>query len=184
MTPSVRRKFTILDGMILVAAIACGFAMRRAMEGAFDNVLSLDNWLGRTTREPVRAMLPFLLMLTPAVLALRLRRPRPELRRLARQPGMAASCAAIWPIAMTLAGFAWTYGTRTPPSGDPTWAVRNDGMVLDDCGAKVGIFVLAAWLSLALSGRRRPERSWIDRLGRIVGIGWILILAIDILGVL
>jgi hypothetical protein len=45
-----------------------------------------------------------------------------------------------------------------------------------------GLWVLAAWLALALSGRRRLEPGGIDLLGRLVGAGWLVILAIRILG--
>jgi hypothetical protein len=34
--------------------------------------------------------------------------------------------------------------------------------------------VAAGWLTLALLGRWRPEKSWIDRLGRVLGVGWII----------
>jgi hypothetical protein len=47
----------------------------------------------------------------------------------------------------------------------------------------VGLSVLGAWLVLALSGRR-PETSWIDRMGRLVGIAWLSILAMTALAFL
>ncbi len=33
--------------------------------------------------------------------------------------------------------------------------------------------VAAAWIALAFNGRWRPERSWIDRLGRGLGVFWL-----------
>jgi hypothetical protein len=39
--------------------------------------------------------------------------------------------------------------------------------------SRVGIAVAAAWLTLALNGRWCPERSWIDRSGRVLGVLWI-----------
>jgi hypothetical protein len=36
-----------------------------------------------------------------------------------------------------------------------------------------GFVVAGAWIALALAGRWRPERSWIDRLGRAIGVFWI-----------
>jgi hypothetical protein len=115
MTPKTPRRFTILDGMILVAAVAGGFALRRAVEDAlarhaynadfndFSQFHSLVYWI-------IEAGFPFLAALAPAVFILRLRRPRPRWRRLIRQPGMAASCAALFPIATTMVGlwrFVW-----------------------------------------------------------------------------
>jgi hypothetical protein len=34
--------------------------------------------------------------------------------------------------------------------------------------------VAGAWLALALSGRWRPERDWLDRAGRVLGVCWIV----------
>jgi hypothetical protein len=34
--------------------------------------------------------------------------------------------------------------------------------------------VAGAWLALALSGRWRPERDWLDRAGRALGVCWIV----------
>ena len=39
--------------------------------------------------------------------------------------------------------------------------------------APCGFTVAAIWLLLGLSGRWRPEKSWIDRLGRLLGVVWI-----------
>ncbi len=36
-----------------------------------------------------------------------------------------------------------------------------------------GFVVGGAWLALAMAGRWRPERSWVDRLGRAIGVFWI-----------
>ena len=36
-----------------------------------------------------------------------------------------------------------------------------------------GLAVAAAWLGVALAGRWRRPEDWIDRLGRILGWGWI-----------
>jgi hypothetical protein len=195
MAPRTPRRFTILDGMILVAAVAGGYALRRLADDAivahgFNNVHFQQ---GSSLDRVIEEMYPFLVTLTPAVLGMRLRRPRPRWRRLARQPGMAACCAAILPIARSLidlykmakfmdhpegylpAGVTLriTYGyfIALPPLGE----------IYGVYGSVVGLWVLGAWLILALSGRRRPEPSWIDRLGRIVGIGWLSILGIKAL---
>jgi hypothetical protein len=37
-----------------------------------------------------------------------------------------------------------------------------------------GFGVVVAWITLVLVGRWRPEPTWLDRLGRAVGIVWIL----------
>ena len=35
--------------------------------------------------------------------------------------------------------------------------------------------VAAAWLILALCGRWHPEPSWVDRAGRGLGLGWLVL---------
>jgi hypothetical protein len=186
MRPPAPRKFTILDGMILVAAIACGLAMSRAMGVWYGNgALYEQNWFGRITDDPVKvgAAIPFVLTLTAGVLLIRLRRPRPRWRRLARQPGMAACAAAVVPIAIMLLQICrLEWCSDHVGYGDMYARWVSWKVLLWDCGFHAGLWVLAAWLALALSGRRRSEPSEIDRLGRLVGAGWLMILAVRILG--
>lgn len=49
------------------------------------------------------------------------------------------------------------------------------GVMTTSLATPCGPAVAAAWTVLAVSGRWRPERSWIDRLGRVLGWSWILI---------
>jgi hypothetical protein len=177
-----RRKATILDAMILVAAVAGGLALSRQM---FQVYAIEGNWFGRVAEGLVRvsAVLPFLMTLTPAVLLMRLRRPRPRWQRMFRQPGVAACAAAMGPVTLAWARIA--YLDWHPPG--PALAFAFDwawgpGTVVWHCGIDAGLWVLAAWLALSLSGRRRTERGGIDRLGRVVGAGWLLVLAVRILG--
>lgn len=188
------RKFTILDGMILVAAIACGFALRRAVLDSFHGfwvmqdeswligiwVMLDESWLIRNVRGLSCAATPFLTMLTPTVLLLRLCRPRPRRIELFRQPGMVACCASILPLVVCLARFALACLKRST-SGDDPFELVNAAIDFQSEGYSVGLWVLGAWLALALSGRRRAERSWIDRLGRTIGVGWLMVLVIHIL---
>ena len=51
------------------------------------------------------------------------------------------------------------------------------GVLVPTFGTPCGYAVAAAWLALAVAGRWRPERSWIDRLGRVLGVAWIVITA-------
>ncbi len=179
MRPRKPRKATILDAMILVAAAACGLALSRAMDGPNEGSL---NWFGRTADGLVRisAVLPFLMTFTPAVLLMRLRRPRPRWRKLARQPGVAACSAAMVP--MVVAWLQIAYAECQPRYESFFMQGGGGGRLFRDCGFHAGLWVLAAWLALTLSGRRRSERSGIDRLGRVVGAGWLMMLAIQILG--
>ena len=42
-----------------------------------------------------------------------------------------------------------------------------------------GTAVLVAWLILALSGRWRRERGWIDAVGLVLGLVWVGLLGLD-----
>lgn len=180
MRPASPRKLTILDAMILVAAVACGLAMSRTVDPG--GASYSQNWFGRITDGPVRvsAALPYLIALTPAVMLMRIRRPRPRWRRLMRQPGMAACSVAMVPIVVALLRLAcreWPPQAPYPSDFDMIW-----DPLYWDCAFDAGLWVLAAWLALALSGRRRSEPSGIDRLGRLVGAGWLMVLAVRLLG--
>jgi hypothetical protein len=39
---------------------------------------------------------------------------------------------------------------------------------------EVAAAIAVTWMVLAIVGRWKPERAWDDRLGRIVGIVWIV----------
>jgi hypothetical protein len=40
----------------------------------------------------------------------------------------------------------------------------------------IGLAVMVAWIVLKAKGQWRPEASWIDRIGRLLGWGWILMI--------
>ncbi len=192
-TSRAARKFTILDSMILVAAVACGFALHRAASSV---IASEPKWVGPIPQQPpvvvyLRQVMewgyPLLVPLTLAVLVMRLRRPRPRWRRLLRQPGMAACCAAVVPIVLSLVGLGRLIWILEPPEPSFTLTSRRVysivvvppiGEIFGAMECNIGLWVLGACLILILARRWRSERSAIDRLGRIVGIGWILMLVV------
>jgi hypothetical protein len=97
-----------------------------------------------------------LIALTSAQLLMRLRRPRPEWRRLLRQPGFVACTAAA-------IGFCIDKG----------WVpfIRFESLRFPFMTAMA---VLVAWSILFGLRQCLAEKSWIDRLGRVVGVGWIV----------
>ena len=107
---------------------------------------------------------PVLACLTLGWLVMRLRQPRPRLVLMARQPGVAAALAVgviLAPAvvaAVAVAGWGNPYRWVTPLT--TTWP-------------KVGPAVAMIWLALFVTGRRRSERGWIDRIGRFLGALWI-----------
>jgi hypothetical protein len=171
--------------MILVAASAVAFVIvRPIISGVF-------------YREPrwiryLAVIISGLVVWTPTLLFLRLRSPRPPLRRLARQPGFAASLAgtsiivlgalAVGLLALVRVSRRGAVGIRALldtdfpiPVTDALWWVT----VVLHFGAVVGPAIIGAWLLLAISGRRRPARGWIDPLGRVLGILWIVLFVVN-----
>ncbi len=66
-------------------------------------------------------------------------------------------------------------GEGVPTSNGVLWSYDAGcwGIQMAAFSAPCGFSVAAIWVLLALSGRWRPERSWIDRLGRLLGVAWI-----------
>jgi hypothetical protein len=133
-------------------------------------------------------VMPHAVSLTLAMALIRRRRPRPSLRRIARQPGavacsLAGSCVLIisgWVAAnMSLGGEArlriedisWSVSTGTTRLNDlqgPLW--EKSFLAYAD---RIGFAVGGGWLCLLMGGRWRPESGWIDAVGRALGWFWI-----------
>ncbi len=184
------RCLDLWDAVILIVATAAGFEAWLVAIG----FLGDPPW----RRNPAvdRAMhllMPLLFAWTLALPALRLRRPRPRWRGLFRQPGMAACAVALAVLICTLIGTAQSWSihqfrpmpvTPFPPRWmSSAWAGRLPplqqlGRLLyyDGLGSTwAGPAICGAWLTMALGGWWRPERSAIDRLGRAIGVVWIVL---------
>ncbi len=191
------RTFRLSDAMVLITATAVGLAIFKPYYGVtrvywLPPVRFAPRFLGRVNGLWSCLVLasPFAIAWTLAILGLRLRRPRPRWRRLIRQPGLVAGLLAATVLVFRLAGFAtmcWRVGN------DPRLAVWNPRLdrpggciVAGDPGllwfdtdhflgtmAMIGLAVASSWMLMRASGRWRPERSWIDRAGRVLGWCWI-----------
>jgi len=187
------RRPTLIDVMVLIAASAVGFAwLREPLPNGFRDILTVIptyGWYGEIILRGIvmplaRAAGYWLTPFTLALLALRLRGPRPRWRRLLRQPGTVATLAALLTIACELLiilvpsvlGAAW----ESRGVGFPIACLRRC-QALQTSGVfgqsylfpTPGLVVLVSWIALCLDGRWRGEASWIDRAGRLVGIGWV-----------
>ena len=184
MRPPPSRRLGLLDAMILVAAVPCGLAWAKFLRRTpIHNVLNpgLNRWL-------VKAFWVFatvcdvVAFVFPALLVVVLRRPRPRLGRVFRQPGAMSAAAVVTALTANLAhvgagavvkrfaslpsssvGFPWIGADRW--WAQIAWAVNS---------GESGLAVIVGWTALALTGRMRCERSAIDRLGRLVGTFWIV----------
>ncbi len=171
--PAVARPLTLVDLMILVAATALGCAgilrfgiTAGELSSLFADVIA-GRWSGELGLQLAILSLPFGLAWTLALIALRLRRPRPPWRILARQPGFLAAC---------MAGLAFA-GLLLPLLGGILLGVAPSDRVQVLAAASFGLAAAAmlsgAWLTLIVTRRWRAERSWPDRLGRALGAYWI-----------
>ena len=165
MSQPTARKFSLGDFMILVAAAALGLLLKRldlmVLNPPPRNLLghSLCLWLLETC--------PFLIPASLALIAMRLRRPRPVARRLFREPGLLA-CLAV--VAMEVSSDVMSLAMQALRrfdlgSSDPfIRAFALDGVI------SWGRTVALVWAVMALTGVWRPQPSWIDRAGRAFGI--------------
>jgi hypothetical protein len=189
---SERRKFTLLDMMILVAAVAVGLWLRpqnlppgfeRAIEESIRQhslrLLALWSRLilnGEPMNYGFFSIRPMVSVWTLTLLLLELIHFRPPLRRLARQPGFAACCAVA--LVIVLVGPMNIAMLDRSVDPVPIWAkVRAYLRVALGFGhGQCGAAVATAWLTLVLTGRWRPRPDWLDRAGRALGIFWIAII--------
>ena len=195
MPTSKSRKCTLLDVMALIAATAIGlyFVRTYSLEALNSNLehYPLIPRILLTIWAAILAVLPLPALWSIALFGLRLRRPRPALRRLVRQPGFVAAGAVTLVSAVRLAGFfvlmARTFGHTTLGALYDVWAMsffrgpinvatlyNTAYFASSACGTSMA--VAAAWLLLAVSGRWRSEPGWLDVLGRALGIFWIAII--------
>lgn len=190
MPETPRRRFTLFDGMVLIAATAVGIACFRALWGSFEISLprphSLAAWLELFLTILVVGW-PMLAIWTVAILFLRLLKPRPRRLLLTRQPGLIACVAVVTAIALVV--------SLVVGIGLIGWVLNGTMQFVwsdfdSSTGVELFIFVmpiiiqigvLGAWGTLALTGRWRSERSWIDRVGRLLGVVWVVILPVIVI---
>ncbi|WP_165070798.1 hypothetical protein [Paludisphaera rhizosphaerae] len=163
--PAPLRRLSFADTMMLVAAVGVGV-------GATQLSLRVMPGMSRSFAARLTIIL-FALALTIVLIPLRLRRPRP--RRIGRLPGLAACDAVALSLAFIVVEQAngWLRPeVQARPAEPYFWAIDLIFSV-----ARIDFYSLAvavSWLTLAVSGRWRPEPDLIDRAGRMLGVLWIL----------
>jgi len=153
--PPIRR-FTLGDGMIVVAGAAVGFALIRHEQ----------------IRIPAtRVGTVFLygsglcIGLSLAHLVIRVRRPRPPWRVVASQLGMSASL--IVPVMLVIdTAFLMASGLFIP-------SVLQQLLPLDDLAVLIGTGVLGSWISQIASRSVERRGDWVEWAGRSLGLIWI-----------
>jgi hypothetical protein len=155
------KRFTLLDAMILVAATAIGIAVFRTAIPDFRNP---GDWTSGASA--------FLVSWSSAALLLRVRPPRPHVRRWVTRPGDAASMATILGTILTgLLCLLQSVGSLLTGS--------NKGPLLPFALVVFSIVIAPAvatsWLMIALGRRWRREVDGIGWLGRVLGVGWMIL---------
>jgi hypothetical protein len=181
MRPTYHRPFHVADALILTAATAFTLALLIQapdwsdkaymvfMGGGFRGYVPMPLFL-RLSLKATYVLTPW----TVAILIIRLSPPRPPLRRLVFQPGMAACGAATLWLAFKMSLLLVL--TAIPNKWMFVFMYLGDGVALTSWAAPA---VAGAWSVLALSGRWRPERGWIDRSGRLLGASWLVLEALN-----
>lgn len=181
--PPVCRPFGIADGMILIAALFAALAWDRPR--VLDPLLGISEpasyswWPAEEAASVTALVLQLLVVASPTVLMLRLRRPRPPWSLLRKQPG-AVACA-LASVASTAIGLMVLVSHLT--SGRPAgvaWRQAAEDLKPDKlmvAASLIGMAVLMAWIVMKAKRQWQPEASWMDRLGRILGTGWIAMIA-------
>ncbi|HEV3162745.1 MAG TPA: hypothetical protein VGZ22_01795 [Isosphaeraceae bacterium] len=173
------RKFGLSDGMCMIIAIALAISGgSRLLEVLAGQCSELCQTIAARNSPPYvgrpqfwwyyvgiywscmvwyafRIVEVLILSLTPAFLLIRLRRPRPSIRAMLRQPGTVAGLAVVF-------GYVWVTGWL-----HLLFVGRID--FVTGPAIAVGGTVAVAWAFLALSRQWEAEPGWVDRMGRYIG---------------
>lgn len=183
------RRFTIADVLILVAGVALGLGLVRAiapdltLRGVWEAIANPREgwsvWYAFVFTLDFGSLLvsPFVAGWTPACLLLQVVGPRPPWRRLRRRPGFIACLIATITIAAGFIAVAVYSGSSLGAGREPParyLIVLIPGSILGGCG------VLWGWATMRLCGACRPSPTWRDRLGCFTGALWVVMGAIGI----
>jgi len=172
---SIRRPFTVLDAMILVAGTSAGLASYSSayldLEHYFLNAHNTEDYIFSYATLGVRSASPFVSAWSLTWIVIRLRKPRIAWRRLFRQPGMSAMSAAClgWAVGKLNVLLAYTRQFHELPPAFTLNYYNAASILLGGFG------VIIAWSGSTITGRWKPEPSWIDRLGRALGLVWVIL---------
>jgi len=189
------RKLGIRDAMVLIAATAVGLAV---FPLAFDDYFRLGTGLSAsvialTTPQNgstnwawafydiyghfAAILLPFCWAWTIALAGLHLIGPRPGASRLRHQPGANACVSATIAYVCASIILCLILALSSPRvesfESDVHWSEFLPIWSVFFVPPLIGFAVLGSWLFLVFGRSWRPERSWIDLAGRLLGVYWI-----------
>jgi len=163
------RPLGLLDMMVLVAAFGPVFLVLRDHYESY-RVPSTPS-VYRTVEAILAVTNSILMGLTLAFTVSVLRRSRAGLRLVLRRPGPAACLAAFAAIVVMTTRMS----VKVYAMGDwgGSFELRYIYPWLVNGYVRIGFAVLGAWLALLLTRGWRPEPSWVDRAGRVLGWAWL-----------
>jgi hypothetical protein len=171
MTQPPIRRLTLADLAILIAGTAGALVLLRMVHEA-----ELFNQYLTNLQSGYRVycfVAPFLLMASVSLIVVRLIGNRPRLRRVLWQPGTIACVMFLLSFVLDMLLILGQNLLRTLLNRTTFIYYSDIRLVL--MSSLLGVEIVAvSWATLALSGRWRPEPSWIDRSGRILGVVIIL----------
>jgi hypothetical protein len=183
--PPPRRRFDAIDLLVLLAAAALGVAASVRYQAFVDGMTRSMGWerfAPHGFRRWRSAPVPAVALWSLALLAVRLRGPR---SRLSRRPGVVPSVVVA---GLLLAGLVRTIARSLSPDIPfwMSWRMRLGrplttlGSLLQGADSGTGFATAAAWLVLLAGGWWRPEPSWVDRAGRLLGCYWIAMWCVEL----
>lgn len=191
MEPKRRRRFTVLDALILIAAIGVGLAWMRQFTGTEAGGESYpyeEDFDGRPIPSFVLAVkigfwwvdasYNLVAAVTIAMILLRGLSPRPKFRRLTRQPGAVACVAVTVALAVEMI-LKFDSVVELGLYGGLPWSKIGSMVYWNIEGQSESLAVMIAWLVLGLSGRWKSEASWVDRFGRVLGGFWLVAMPLN-----
>ena len=187
--PPNRPRLSLADVMLLVGSTGLSLATyilvdnglfggRRYFFGILQGPTRLDAW---QILERIGGALSILLILfggwTLVLPVLPLRNYRPQWRRLSRQPGISACIAAMTGMVFwgaVVGGTLWLRDlVQQHAPLPPGFWIRSP--VFDGLIVCAGTSVAAVWVVQIATGRWRPGGHAFDRIGRGLGILWLVV---------
>ncbi len=177
-SPSTARSFTLADLIILIAGFGVGIAWLRSLgEIQGGNLLTwpLPPWRSSWWVWVV-VPTPLFVAFGVATLICRLQDPCPPLRDLTRLPGATAvgalALVLVWEGTIYLTGFVLepTLDWLSPRAiGQTQYYAARLGLFTAQI-VHAGSVIAVTWIIQVAAGHWRPDRSWLDRTGRFIGV--------------
>jgi hypothetical protein len=167
-----RRRFTLRDPTILIAATAVGLWLGRTYllnePDVFGPGVSLTWWIW------VAVVWAVLMPVQLGLLAVSLLTPRPRLRRLARQPGFVAGVAVAVAFASNVLYATSNFKASIARGSNPIPTRIHNNIIAISAPYRLAPFVLLAWTMVRLQGPCRRSHDWVERSARFLGGVWVI----------